>query len=285
MDKKKFQWWAGGSVVDYGLLSTLLAQSGNGGSTLKARTIFNGITSGGKYQGSYSAVSTYAQYDIIGYPSDTSPLRYRANQATSAGQSPDTHPAKWDLTTGVEFLQDLGGATYARYSLGVRNDAMIRENGYEIGTIATSAFSRRTSYYDAYRGASVVGTSVSSLAIPSSHPTQRTITIDTGLSLANSSSIGTSSDSFAIPTTHPTARTINMTAGMGLSIGNNVTVYGDANNFFVFVIARYNNSTGVAYGASTVHVGSGTFSSWIIKSERLLYIERTADTVNKNLYK
>lgn len=59
---------------NYGLLSTLLQQSGNGGTILKGRTIFNGITSGGKYQGSYSPAATYAQHDIIGYPLDASPL-------------------------------------------------------------------------------------------------------------------------------------------------------------------------------------------------------------------
>lgn len=284
MDVKKAFWYLGSGVQNYGLLTTLLQQSGNGGTSLKARTIFNGITSGGKYQGSYSAAATYSQYDIIGYPTDSAPLRYRANQSTSAGQSPDTHPSKWDLTVGVEFLQDLGLGVYARYSLGVRNDAFIRMNGFDIGTYATSAFNRFASYYNDSRGASQISTSVTSMAIPTSHPTSRTLTIGAGLSITNSSSIGSSTDSFAIPTTHPTARTINMTAGLGLTIGNNVTVYGDANNFFVFVIARYNNTTGVAYGASTVHVGSGTFSSWTIKSERLIYIERTADVANKNLY-
>lgn len=271
------------SVSDFGLLTDLLNQSGNGSSDIKIRTIFNGILSGGEYQGSYSAVATYAAGDIIGYPSDPAPLRYRANQATSAGQSPDTHPAKWDLEVGVEMIQNLGLSKYCRYSLGIRNDDMIRMNGIERGTLGTSQFTRKSSYYDV-SGSAAPSTSVTSMAIPSAHPTERTIVTGTGLTIPNSASLsGTCTDSFAIPTTIPTMMTRNLPAGLGLVIGDRVTMYGDANNFFGFVIARYNNTTGVAYGGTNFYVGSGTFSSWSLKTEQLVYVQRTADPTGKNL--
>lgn len=268
--------------VNYGLLTDLLNQSGNDGQC-KVRTIFNGIVSGGEYQGSYNNVATYSKNQIIGYPVDSAPLRYRANQSTSAGQSPDTNPEKWDLQVGIEWLQDLGGGFYSRYSMGIRNDAMIRLNGLEVGTYANSSFTRRSSFYD------VTGlgttTSVTSMAIPSSHPSSRTIIVGTGLNIPNSATLsGTCTDNFAIPTTHPTLAIRNLPSGLNLVTGDLIVMYGDASNFFGYVIARYNNATGVAYGASTFHVGSGTFSSWTLKKERLIYIERTADPVGKNLY-
>jgi len=256
---------------------------GNGGADIKIRMAWNGLTSGGEYNGTWLSGSTYTSRDLVIYPTG-SQLMWRANQSTTAGQSPDTNPEKWDLEVGLEMVQNIGSGKYTRYLLGIRNDDMIRINGIHRGTYATSAFTRRSSYYDDYRGASSISTSVTSMVLGSSHPSAKSLTISAGLTMPNSSTIGSSSDNFAIPTTHPTLLTINLGAGLGLSIGNSVTMYGDANNFFVYVIARYDNATGVAYGASTVHVGSGTFSSWTIKSERLIYGERTADTAGKNFY-
>ncbi len=283
IDVTKAWWLMGDSAIPgNGIWQSLLTQNGNRGTGLKARVIFNGVTTGGKYQGSYSPVATYSQYDIIGYPNDPSPLRYRANQSTSAGQNPDTHPAKWDLTVGVEFLQDLGLGAYARYSLGVRNDSMIRQNGLEIGTYATSSFTRYLSNLNG-KGAASSTTSVTSMTIPTSHPTSRSLTVGTGLTIPDSTTIGTASHSFAMPTS-VTALAVNLPSGLALVLGDVVTLYGDANNFFTYVIARYNNTTGVAYGASSSHIGSGTFATWTVKTERMIYINRTADPTGKNLF-
>lgn len=271
---------------EFGLLSTLFQQSGNGSSVLKARTFFNGVTTG-RYQGTWSAVAPYNQYDIVGYPSDVHPLRFRANQSILAGQSPDTHPAKWDLQVGVEFLQDLGLGNYARYSLGVRNDAMTRLNGLDVGTFATSSFTRRESNYTGNGASANIGTANTSFATPSSHPSSRTLPTQAGLaaSLPNSETLpGTCNDTFSIPSVTPTFLTLTLPTGLTLTKGETITLYGNTNNFVVIIVGRYNSSTGAFYGASTNSVGSGSFSSWTIKREKLVYIFDTTDATGKNFY-
>lgn len=272
---------------NFGLLSQLLQQSGNGGTGLKIRMLFNGITSGGEYQGSYSAAATYAAADIIGYPSDTAPLRYRANQSTTAGQSPDTNPEKWDLEVGLDVIQDIGSGKYARYLLGIRNDDMVRLNGIERGTYATTAFNRKNSNYSGFRATSAIGTASTSFATPGSHPSARTLPTAAGLvaDLPDSETLsGTCVDTFSIPTITPTFLTLTLPTGLTLTAGETITLYGNASNFVVVVVARYNSVTGAFYGASTNSVGTGSFSSWSIKRERLVYIYDTTDPTGKNFY-
>lgn len=272
------------SGVNYGLLSTLLQQPGNSGVSLKARTFFNGITSGGHYKGTWASGTAYAQYDLVTY---FSPLIWRSNQATLAGQSPDTHPAKWDIQVGVEMLQDLGGGFYSRCSLGIRNDSMIRLNGLEVGTYSTLSFGRRESNYIGNGATATIGTSVTSFATPSSHPSSRTLTTGAGLSasLPDSETLsGTCDDTFSIPTTTPTFLTLTLPTELTLTKGETITLYGNASNFVVVIVARYDSGTGAFYGASTNSVGSGSFSSWTIKRERLIYIYDTTDATGKNFY-
>ncbi|MEK9157688.1 MAG: hypothetical protein AAB638_00710 [Patescibacteria group bacterium] len=281
-----FDWFVG--KTDYGLVSDLLKQSGNGSSDIQIRTSFGGShgSSGVLYVGTWASGTAYSQYQTVTYPSASSPLLFRANQATTAGQSPDTHPAKWDLEPGVDIVQNLGSGKYARYTLSLREDDLIRINGIGRGSYVPSFYNRYSSTYAGNHGTgtATISTSSTSMAIPTSHPTARTLTIGTGLSLPNSSTLGSSSSSFAIPTTHPTALTINLGTGLSLVLGDNVTLYGDANNLVVYVIASYDSGTGIARGASTIHVGSGTFSSWTIKREKIIYFQRTADPANKNGY-
>lgn len=281
-----YDWWAA-SEPSYGLVSSLIAETGNGSSDIQIRTSFGGLhgSSGVLYDGTWSSGGGYTQYHTVTYPNASSPLVFRANQATSAGQSPDTHPAKWDLEVGVDIVQNLGSGKYSRYTLSVREDDLIRINGIGRGSYAPSFYNRYSSnYVGNYGTTATISTSSTSMAIPTSHPTARTLTIGTGLSLPNSSTIGSSSSSFAIPTTHPTALTINLGTGLSLALGDNVTLYGDANNLFVFIIADYDSGTGIARGASTIHVGTGSFSSWTIKSEKIIYFQRTADPTGKNGY-
>lgn len=284
MDLFKWNWWVEGGG-GFGLMSNLISQLGNGGSDIGVRMVYNGVTSGGSFKGTWASGSTYVNRDLVRYPNATSQLIWRANQSTSAGQSPDTHPSKWDLEVGLEMVQNIGSGKYTRYLLGIRNDDMIRTNGIERGTYTTSAFIRRQSNYVGGGYASLtIGTSSTSMVLGSSHPSAKSLTTSTGLSISNSTSLGSSSSSFAIPTTHPTMLNITLPSGLGLVAGDYITMYGDANNFFVLVIARYNNSTGATYGGSTVHVGSGTFSNWTVKREKLIYGFRTSDSVNKNFY-
>lgn len=51
----------------------------------------------------YDAADTYAAGDIVYFPAYDGNI-YEANQATSAGQTPGTHAAKWDLVSIPRFL-------------------------------------------------------------------------------------------------------------------------------------------------------------------------------------
>lgn len=278
-----FKWgWFLANGDNFGLLSDLLGQTDNGSSDIKIRMMWNGVASGGEFTGTWSAATTYSNRDLVVYPSN-SQLVFRANQSTSAGQSPDTHPAKWDLEVGLEMVQNIGNGKYTRYLLGIRNDDMVRLNGIERGAYTTSAFIRRQSNYVGGYATVSIGTSSTSMTLGSSHPAAKTLTTGTGLGISNSATLGSSSSSFAIPTTHPSTLSVTLPSGLSLNTGDYVTMYGDANNFFVFVIARYDNTTGAAYGASTLHVGTGSFSNWTVKRERLIYVFRTADAA-KNFY-
>jgi len=264
------------SSQGFGLLSQLLNQPGNGSTDIKIKLGYGYSAS----NTNWNPASTYNAGTIRTYPSD-SPIAWKvkAGQSVGAGESPPISNSKWELAIAIEMIQNLGGGKYASMSV-MEDEGFYRKLGpMNIGTYSLSSFSYNESIAN-YDGLTISTTSASSITTPTAHPSARTFTVGTGLTLQQSATIGTCNDTFSIPTTHPTFMTRTLPTGLSLAPGQSVTFYGNANNFFVGVVCRYFPLTGEFYGFSTLHVGSGSFSSWTLKTEKLIQIFRTANPAN-----
>jgi hypothetical protein len=266
------------SSENLGLLSSLLSQSGNQSTDIMLKTAYVGPPAG---KGNWNSASAYGQGEIRAYPIG-SPIMWRIKTATtvSAGEDPPISNPKWELAIGVDMIQNMGNGKWARTTLHHDEGEWIKMGPMEIGTYAPSRFTYDPSLPPNYvgNGSLIISTSTTSLTIPTTHPTSRTITIGTGLTIPNSVSVGTCNTSFAIPTTHATPLDVVLSTGQSISPGDSITLYGDANNFVVCTVGRYFSGTGVAHLGSVAHVGSGTFSSWTVKKEKLRRIYRTANS-------
>lgn len=269
------------SIQGGGLHTALLNQSGNRSTDIKLKIgyVGNPVT-----KGNWSAASTYSAGELRAYPIN-SPIMWRANASVSAAENPPISNSKWDLAVAPEMVQNLGGGKYARSAMQRDEGSFIKLGTFEIGTYALSQFSYNPTMKNYNTATAISTTSADAITIPTTHPSSKTFTIGTGISnLPASSSIGTATESFAIPTTHPTMMSRTLPTGLSLSPGEKVTFYGDASNYFVFVVCRYNSTTGAAYGFSLLHVGTGTFGSWTLKKEVLLRILRTASPTTHYFY-
>lgn len=76
----------------------------------------------------------------------------------------------------------------------------------------------------------------------------------------------TSTSSVAIPTTHPTQRTFETQAGLPWVAGNLGQARASDTQYFDFTVVSYSGTTLVVN--STAHSGTGTFASWVI-SDRI----------------
>ena len=276
MDKRHIDWFLSGSNADFGLLSYLKKQAGNGSSNMKIKLSYDGTTSGGKYKGVWLAATTYGANEIVNYPSG-SPLYWRSKAGGNVGNDPIlTDPTYWYLECGVDILQDSGdGVNFYRYTLGFRNDDFIRLQKLQYGTYANTGLS--TLNFQNHN-ALLYSSSVTSIALPASNPTSRTFTMGTGLDVADSATLGTSVDSFSIPTTQGVSVSLTVNTGLSITPGESLSIYNDATHFFVIVAVSYNSGTGLLTGRLVVNVGTGSFSSWTIKREKLITIVNS--TVN-----
>lgn len=263
----------------YGTVSKLLAQIGNASTDIKIKLAYVGSTVGNNWNAGVS----YGASELKAYPSG-SPIIWRVKMGEAVGpaENPPISNSKWELAIGVDVIQALGGGKYARTTLQRDGGEFIKMGPTEIGVPSTSKFlynATLSNFVGAGANANIGTAAASSISIPTSHPSARSITIGTGITgIANSSTIGTCTDSFVIPTTHVTMMTRNLPTGLSLSPGDTLVLYGDANNFIITAVARYYSATGIAYLASIQHCGSGTFSSWSLKKEQYRRIFRTSNS-------
>lgn len=265
----------GSHVPGDGLIKELYQQSGNSGTDI--RISLRPISDS---QGDWSANVAYSANEIRTFPTG-SELYWISNQSTAEGESPYTNPEKWDIAMGVDFVQDIGGGKWSRVTLQRNIDSWVRLNSFEIGTYATASWFDTETNYTA--NVVISQTSATTNSVPTTHPSSRTFTIATGLAtIPNSSTVGASSSNFAIPTARSQFLSVTLSSGLGLEPGDYVTMYGDASNFFVYGIVTYDDTTGEAYGWCINFVGSGTFSSWTVKSELLLFAFQTGAETSRN---
>lgn len=85
-----------------------------------------------------------------------------------------------------------------------------------------------------------------------------------GLGWNRSASIGTSTTSVTIPTILPSAKTFTTQAGLSLGAGSIIKVLNSVANYFRAVVVTYNDSTGVVDCDAFAFIGSGTYTSWTI---------------------
>lgn len=264
-----------------GVFRSLLEQSGNRSTDIKVR-----ITSTHTWQdyGNWSAATTYYKGYERAYPANGLIMWRCLNDGVLSSTPPDQDPTNWEISVAMEFIQSAGDGNYYRTALQMpancQEPGWQKLKGFEYGSYASSYFMKESSTYEIPASTSY-GTSSTSVAIPSVAGEQTILTTQAGLTIPNSTSIGTCTDSFAIPTTRPTTMTRTLPTGLSLVAGDTVTFYGNSTNFFVFVVARYNSGTGVSYGFMTEYAGSGTFSSWTLKTEKLIYWFSLADETNR----
>jgi hypothetical protein len=87
-----------------------------------------------------------------------------------------------------------------------------------------------------------------------------------------------STSEFAIPTSHPSTVTLTIQSGRSYSVGQIVRVVNmlDKTKWFKMTTTSYNSVTGVLVGTSISNTGTGTFRSWAIYKETRLPEEAIA---------
>jgi hypothetical protein len=263
-------------ATNSGYVSSLVSQSGNGSSDIKVKISYVGNPA---VKGNWDNVTAYGAGELRAYPSG-SPIMWRvkSDQSVSAGEGPPISNSKWEMAVGIDMLQNMGSGKWARTTMQRDEGSWIKMGPVQVGTYTTTKFSYAPviSNYVGAAATTNLSTSSTSISIPTSHPSSRTITIGTGLTgISDSQTLGTCTDSFSIPTTIGTTMTRNLPTGLSLAPGETLVLYGDASNFIITVVGRYSSVTGVAYLALVQHVGSGSFSSWTLKKEQYRRIFRT----------
>lgn len=94
-----------------------------------------------------------------------------------------------------------------------------------------------------------------------------------------------STDCIPIPTSHPTQITLTIGTGLSYIVGDSVTIYADATHYFTGTVVSYNSLSGVLVVDSVSNVGTGTFCSWVVNLSSLfgLSVVITEDTVTVDL--
>lgn len=109
-----------------------------------------------------------------------------------------------------------------------------------------------------------------------------------GIGWSREAAWGTSVTSVAIPTTHPLTRTFTTQTGLSIAAGGIIKVQYDASNYFRAVVTSYNSATGAVSCDSFAEVGSGTYTSWTIYnagseySLNRLYLDKYREYVDFN---
>lgn len=262
-----------GQVANYGLVSYLLRQPNNRSSNIKIKVASTHVSA---TYGNWATGTNYGINEIRAYPSN-SPLLWKTVVAISGAPNNATPPSlsntDWELDVALDMIQDSGdGVNYFRTTLQKNYDDFVRINNFQYGTYANAQFTLGDQNLE---GNTLIGTSTSTIASNGGVPASKSFITQSGLSrLYDSVTLNASySNSFAIPTVHPTLSSHNIGAGLSVAEGDTLTFYGDATNFFIFVVYDYNSSTGIATGFSTFHLGTGTYGTWTVKKEVFLYFK------------
>lgn len=266
-----------------GVFRELLEQTGNSSSTIKVRLA---PSHDGALGGQWATSTTYYKGDIKQFPPD-GPLIWKCiTTSVNSNTPPDLDPTNWQLDIAPEMIQDIGGGKYIRTSLqtpfGCQEPGWTKFKKAEVGSYVPSFFKMRPQTFSGPFG--IYGASTTSNSIPSAAGDSRTFTIETGKALTASTTLGTCTNTFSIPTAVPTTMTRNLPTGLSLVAGETVTFYANSTNMVTVVVVKYSSTTGIFNGFSVAHGGSGSFSSWTVKKEQLLYIFRDNEESAKNFY-
>lgn len=269
----------GGSTPDYGLLSSLLNQAGNKSANIKIKLAATQVPA---TYGGWQTGTNYNLGEIRSYPLN-SPVMWKTILPISGAPNNATPPAldnpDWQLLTAIDMIQDSGdGVHFFRSTLQHTYDEFVRVNNFQYGTYADAKFLRANTNYETF---AQIGTAADAISCNTAIPSAKSFTTQTGLTqLYDSVTLNASfSSTFSIPTVHPNITTYSIGTGLTIAEGDTLTFYGNASNFFVFTVYKYNSLTGVVSGFSTMHVGSGSFSTWTVKKEVLLYFKWTGGAV------
>lgn len=273
----------GGIIPGDGLFKDLLSQPGNRSTDIKLKICSR--TDDTPWNGAAVSASNIRMWP------PQSPIGWKALVDVGNGEAPPPYNSKWQIWVAPEMLQNLGGGKYGLMTMQRDEGEFIKLGLASIGTVSLSQFSYNFDdvgaalFLNRYGFGDVVATTAAtSVLTPTAHPSSRTLTIATGLtSIPNSSTLGSCLTSLTIPSSlNPTFITFTLPTGLTIGKGESITLYGDANNFFTVSVARYDSVTGVAYGGTVEFVGSGTFSNWTVKREKLLSFNRTANPTGNN---
>lgn len=77
-------------------------------------------------------------------------------------------------------------------------------------------------------------------------------------------SVGTSGSSVTIPTSHPASKSLTTQTGLSLYPGQDIKVQNDSTHYFRGQVTSYDTSTGALVVSSYANEGSSTLSSWTI---------------------
>jgi len=271
---------------NYGLLSFLLGQGTNGSPNTKIKVASTLVP--GTY-GNWASGTNYSVGTIRTYPT-ASTILWTCVNAISDGPAgpnattpPSTSNTNWSLNVALDMVQDSGdGVHFFRTTLQRAQDDFVKMDNFQYGTYADAQFTNSVSNYEA---TAQIGTSASSIATNTAIPSTKSFTCDTGLSqLYNSVILNAAfSSTFSIPTTHPNITSYAIGTGLSISESDTLTFYGDATHFFTFAVYRYDSVNGIVYGFSTNNVGTGSFSTWSVNKEVLIYLKWTGGAVDGHL--
>lgn len=210
------------------LFNDILSQAGNTQSA-KIRVGFDGPG-----QELWSNSNSYTKNKFVQYPNVQSPLYYRANANISAGEGAPGVLSKWEPMLTLQMLQPdgLNPGKYFMYTLGFRTgsgfgDKFARWQTLQYGSLTTSSYISASINWT-YRN---LGSSTTSTAIPTSHPTQRTQVI-------------TSPGSF--------------------TVGQKITAYSTSSQYVRATVVSFDSGSGTLIWESSSNQGTGTLSSWTI---------------------
>lgn len=105
-------------------------------------------------------------------------------------------------------------------------------------TIAETNYSQSFNNFNVSAINLVGVTSSTSVVTPTTHPSARSFTINTGLTIYNSSTVGVNNQTLSIPTVNPTYLTLNFPTGLSVSVGDTYTFYALTQQIFLFLFHR-----------------------------------------------
>lgn len=284
MNKKKklllYNWLnSGGGEPDYGLLTELFQQPDNRSTNIKLKVASTYVPA---FYGNWASGQNYGIGEIRAYPTNSQVVWKTVNVVSGSPDNlepPSFSNPNWELDVALDMIQDSGdGVHFFRSTLQGGSDGFVRQNTYQYGTYADAQFRHQSVNYEDF---AQIGTTASSMATNTAIPSSKSFTTQTGLPQLYDSVLlnAAFSSTFNVPTTHPNITSYTIGTGLSIAEGDTLTFYGNSTNFFVFVVYKYDSVTGIVYGFSTMHVGSGSFSSWEVRKEVLLYFKWTGGAV------